>query len=207
MKEKRCTMKHLTMIFDSLNNKYIVECEALGRINLKSSIGSKCLYQLINNEGRSFYPTILRNMISNNDDISRNEVNTLHTTDKEERYLYLALNTYIPAVDRIAVVEIITRINRITQELLEAEQNNDLKMKEDLIAEKEFCQDYLAKAINKNGTIKNLNDNNRKATKSIQRGLDELLQEVLAQSPAFFEILESRIVKSSSQVKYVDYEN
>ncbi len=196
-------MKNLFVKYDGRNNKYVVELDGVARINLKSSIGSKCLYLLVKNAGRSYNPTVLRALISQNIEIPQDAIDEFELKSSEEQYYYLIFNTFIPTIDMKTLLDVRKRIKKIEEELLEADRNNDLKGKDDLISEKEFCESYLSNALNQNGTIKNLNKHNRNATKSIQRGLEEVIEDINFQSQEIYDILKKSIIKTSNQIKFV----
>lgn len=184
---------------------FVIESASEGRVCVKESLGAKCLYHLINNEGRSFNPVFFRSIIENDVEIPAEIQNNMNFVDKDDQLIYQSLSIYIPATDIMAVREIKQRMGKIENELLKAEENHDLRKKDELISEKEQCENYLQETINKNGTFKNLNTINRKSIKSISRAIDVVLKEISDQSEVLYKILKKNIVKNSNQIKFVGW--
>lgn len=195
-------MQIIHIEYNGSSNNFIIGSKGFGNIIINSSLGAKCLYHLINNENRSFKPTVLRNIIENKVDISPQAQRSLNITNKEELMLFQALNTFIPATDMKTIFAIKKRKSVLEQELLEAQDNNDLKRIDDLITEKEALESYLVDSLSMNGAIRNLNSNIRKATKSIARAIDLSLNEIADKSEAIYKILKKKLIISTNQVKF-----
>jgi hypothetical protein len=190
------------MKYNETTNCFIISSKGLTNIIIKSSLGAKSLYHLINNEGRSFKPTVLRNMLENKVDISPQTQQKLNIKTKEEQILYQTLHLYIPATDMKAIIDVKKRKGAVDAELLEARTNNDLKRIDDLIKEKEDLENYLIDTLDRNGAIRNLNHNNRNAKKSITRALEITMNEIAEKSHDIYQILKTGLILSTNQVKY-----
>ena len=198
-------MKIISVDVSIKGKMLVIESASEGRVCVKESLGAKCLYHLINNEGRSFNPVFFRSIIENDVEIPAEIQDNMNFIDKEDQLIYQSLSIYIPATDIRTVREIKQRMGKIENELLKAEENHDLCKKDELISEKEQCENYLQETINKNGTFKNLNTINRKSIKSISRAIDVVLKEISDQSEVLYKILKKNIVKNSNQIKFVGW--
>ena len=197
-------MLKLQMKYNTKCRNFILSCEGLNDVIINSGLGAKCLYYLINNKGRSFKPTILRNIMENNVSISFQTKQIYNITTKEEQLLYQTLNQYIEASDMKTIIDINKRKKYLENELEEAKANHDLGKIDQYISEIEFLNNYVKEVLNLNGTFRNLNQNTRKATRSIQRAIELVLQEISEKSEEMYQLLQAHLVVSSNQIKFFD---
>lgn len=195
-------MDRIEIKYDKKINCFIISRTGLTQIIIKATNGAKALYHLIHNEGHSFKPTLLRNIIKSNVEISPEIQHNLNIKNREEQILYQTLNLFIPATDMKAIISIKKRKHTLEAELLEARENHDLKRIEDLVTEKEGIESYLFDSLSRNGTIRNLNQNSRNAKKSITHAVDLTLNEIAEKSEDIYKILKERLIFSTNQVKY-----
>lgn len=195
-------MEKIEIVYNRVNDNFIIKCSGLENITLRPRNGAKCLYHLINNEGRSFNPTILRNIVNSDVEITPNIKRKLDIADVEDQLLYQALNQFIPASDMKTVNDCWKRLKKITQELTETQSFNDLKRSDDLFTEKEEITQYLYEVMNQNGTFRNLNKTKRNSIKSIDRAIEVTLQEIAGLSKEIYYIIKKNLIVSSNQIKY-----
>jgi hypothetical protein len=195
-------MKTISIEYDGNKEKFIIKCDGLEDLVLKSSLGAKCLYHLINNPDRSFKPAILRDIIKSSVEVPGEIRRCFEITSNDDQLFYQAMSSYIPACDMKTVIECRKRLKQINLELAEANFNNDLKGADNLIAEKDEIESYLQDSLNINGTFRNLNKEPRKATRAIQRNLNHVLEEISQRAPDLYNLLDSRLLITSQEVKY-----
>lgn len=183
------------------NKSYEIEVKEIGKVNIKSSLGAKYLHHLFNNQDAVYTPVILRNMITKKMDLSFANQIRLDFQNREEFYIYTALNSFIPATDIQAITEIRRDLSKIREELAEAKENNDLGKIDFLETEEEELNKYLKECLNKNGTIKNLNNNSRKDIKSISSAIDCVLREIAMQSEELASFINQVIIRNSNQIR------
>lgn len=183
------------------NKSYEFEVKEVGRVSIKSSLGAKYLHHLFNNQEAIYNPTILRNMITKKMDLSLANQARIDFQNREEYYIYAALNTFIPATDIQAITEIRRRQSKVREELVEAKENNDLGKIDSLQTEDDSLTKYLQECLNKNGTIKNLNNNSRKDIKSINGAIDCVVREIAKQSEELASFIDQVIIRNSTQVR------
>ncbi len=199
-------MKNLKIRYNGFSRSFIIEGDDMADVIVKSSLGAKCLYYLINNEGRSFKPIHLRAIIEDNVIISSDKMQFFNIVTIEDQILYQTLNQYIEASDMKAIIEIRKRIKKIDQELSEAQENYDLRKIDLLQNEKIELEDYVYDALNHNGTFRNINSVSRNATKSISRAIEAVLDTIAEQSELLYRYLLSHLIISTNQIKYCSNE-
>lgn len=182
---------------------FILEATCGQNASVKNSLGAKCLYHLIKNEGRAFNPILFRLIVDKDIKIPISVQRKMDLANQNDYFIYQALNSYIPASDMKTVFDVNKRLKVIENELVEERNNNDLKKIDLLISEKEACEKYLHEVMNLNKSFKNLNETNRKSTKSISRAVNAVLKEISSQSMVIFKVLDKAIIKSSNQIKYI----
>ena len=102
------------------------------------------------------------------------------------------------------IIDINKRKKYLENELEEAKANHDLGKIDQYISEIEFLNNYVKEVLNLNGTFRNLNQNTRKATRSIQRAIELVLQEISEKSEEMYQLLQAHLVVSSNQIKFFD---
>ena len=183
------------------NKSYDIEAKEIGKVNIKSSLGAKYLHLLFNNQDAVYTPVILRNMITNKIDLSLANQVRLDFQNREEFYIYTALNSFIPATDIQAITEIRRELSKVREDLVEAKENNDLGRVDFLETEEEGLEKYLKECLNKNGAIKNLNNNSRKDIRSISSAINCVLREIAMQSEELAFFIDQVIIRNSNQVR------
>lgn len=195
-------MEIITIEYISGKDTFIIKSKSLGEVLLNSSLGTKCLFHLINNPGKSFEPIFLRNILNNQVQLTADVKKRFDLFTKEDQLLYQSINQFIPATDMKTVIACNRRLKQIDEELAESMMNNDLKKSDDLLGEREFIESYIRNSMNMNGSFRNLNSGKRNATKSIQRSINHTLQDISSQSQEIHDLLKSRLIVSTNQIKY-----
>lgn len=183
------------------DKSYDIEVEGIGSVNIKVSLGAKYLHHLLNNQEATYSPTVLRNIVVNKMDLSPDNLTKAGFQNREELLIYTGLNSFIPATDTQTIIEVKRELNKVRKSLEEAKKNNDLGRVDILQTEEDALANYLYTTLNKNGTIKNLNNNHRKDIKSITRAIDSALQEIRKESEEIASIIDQIIIRNSNQVR------
>lgn len=195
-------MQDLSVHYNKAEDNFVIKCDGLPDVIIKSSLGMKCLYHLINNSGRVFKAAILRNVINESVEVPSDVRREFSISTIEDQLIYQAIHHYIPASDMKTIIECRGRLRMIDAELEDAKFNNDLGKCEELISERDFIDNYIQTSMNLNGTFKNLNNIGRNATRSIQRSIRNVMNEIKRISPKLYVIIERRLTVSSSHILF-----
>lgn len=183
------------------DKSYDIEIQEIGSVNIKVSLGAKYLHHLLNNQEAIYSPIVLRNLVVNKMDLNPNNLTKSGFQNREELLTYTALNSFVPATDTQAIIEVRRELNKVRKSLEKAKKNNDLGRIDNLQTEEDALANYLCTTLNKNGTIKSLNNNHRKDIKSITRAIDFVLKEIRKQSEEIASIIDQIIIRNSNQVR------
>ncbi len=192
----------IEMQYNHKQDSLIIKSAGLKDVVLKSSVGAKSLYHLINNPNRSFSPILLRNITKEEVNLSNMIKEKFEITSREDQLLYQSIHQYIPASDMKTIIECRKRLKVILEELREADFNNDIGRSETLVEEKEFIEKYIHDSVSANGSFRNLNNSKRNATKALQRNIRNVLNEIDEQSPEIYKFITKRLIVSTNQIKY-----